>query len=158
MKYCFDDGKECTPYTCNVYDKCIGGRLMVKLYCDGGIKESCFVIVGREPVVFPTVDPDMPASITTNQAEYYSLIAALQIIALQGEQDVEVFSDSQLLVRQLTVKPSGYPVYKTKDLRLQQLNRIVKSLEKEFDKVTYTWIPRKRNLAGKVLEERSKKR
>jgi ribonuclease HI len=82
--------------------------------------------------------------LTNNQAEYRGFLAALEQIPTDGE--VEIFSDSQLICSQFDGK------YRVKDETLQALLSEVRSVitEKRL-KVTLTWVPRSRNLAGKLL-------
>jgi len=87
---------------------------------------------------------------TNNQAEYRAIIVALEeAIRLQSEQ-VELFSDSELLVRQINGR------YRVKNVALQPLYQQVKQLQGQLKSFTITHIPREENteadsLANKAL-------
>ena len=129
--------------------------MAAKIYIDGSTTDVCYIIDNRKPIIRPASDEHLP--ITSNVGEYYSLLHALEAARQLKLRDIEVLSDSQLLVRQLTQNTRGQYIYKTKAIRLKQLRDLVKMLEESFDSVQYTWIPRKQNLAGIILEERSKR-
>lgn len=76
---------------------------------------------------------------TNNEAEYKAVIKALR----EFPDVTEIFSDSQLVVNQLNLK------WSIKEDRLRQLAKVVWQLSK--GKVRFTWIPRKQNLAGRLL-------
>jgi ribonuclease HI len=82
--------------------------------------------------------------LTNNQAEYRAFIAALT--ALADGAHAEVFSDSQVLCCQFD------GTYKVHDPDLSDLLSQAQSLIKEKKlSVTLQWVPRARNLAGKLL-------
>lgn len=85
---------------------------------------------------------------TNNVAEYKAVIAALKkAIELQGD-SVELYSDSELLVRQLN------GIYKVRDKALLRLWQEIKALLKKFKTCTITHIPRQENyLADKLARE-----
>lgn len=91
---------------------------------------------------------------TNNEAEYQAVIFALKKIkALFGkkkakESEVEIRSDSQLLVSQLSGK------YKILDKKIQKLFIDVWNLKTEFGKVTFKLVPREENkLADKLANK-----
>jgi ribonuclease HI len=125
----------------------------VDLWTDGSSTVTCYIIGEQKPVIQP--NSDMGMEVTINVSEYYGVMRALQAAAKQGIKRVTVHADSQLLVRQLTKAPDGKDyIYKTKDIRLQALRRIVIALCARFESVEFKWLSRERNLAGKVLEKR----
>ncbi|MBI2545431.1 MAG: reverse transcriptase-like protein [Candidatus Aenigmarchaeota archaeon] len=79
--------------------------------------------------------------ITHNEAEYMAVIVAL---TENNAKEINIFSDSELIVKQLNRN------YKIKEKRMLDLALRVQKLC-EGRSVTFTWIPRERNLAGKVL-------
>ena len=79
-------------------------------------------------------------SLTSNEAEYEAVLQALH----DNIGDVDILSDSQLVVNQLNHK------YNIREDRLRTLALKVWKLC-EGRKVTFTWIPRKENLAGRLL-------
>ena len=82
---------------------------------------------------------------TNNVAEYKALIAALQkALKLKGTQ-VEVRSDSELMIRQLKGR------YKVKSESLKPLYIEVTQLLVKFEGVTLKYIPRELNTAADKL-------
>lgn len=78
---------------------------------------------------------------THNEAEYLAVIKALKEFP-----DVdEIFSDSQLVVNQLNGE------WTIKEQRLFDLAEEVWNLVSYAQEVKFTWIPRKQNLAGRLL-------
>lgn len=91
---------------------------------------------------------------TNNFAEYSAVIAALKAASKHSSGEVNLFSDSELVVRQLNGK------YKVKEKSLKILFNEVKAIEKRFEKVSYKNLPRESkeisrvdNIANKVLDE-----
>lgn len=72
---------------------------------------------------------------TNNVAEYKSLVKALEMALKYGD-SVEVFMDSELVIRQVTGE------YKVKAEHLRPLFQKVKELEKKFKRITYSSVPR----------------
>jgi ribonuclease HI len=78
---------------------------------------------------------------TNNVAEYTALIKALQWILENnlGSAKVEIKSDSQLIVNQLTGD------YKVKSKRIISLYKQVLLLKSKFQDIQIKWIPREKN-------------
>ncbi len=76
---------------------------------------------------------------TNNQAEYRAIIAALEKATILGAQQVDMRSDSELVVRQIN---GGYRV---KNETLKPLHQKVKQLLSQFEGFTITHIPRQQN-------------
>lgn len=76
---------------------------------------------------------------TNNQAEYQALIAALKKAKELGGQELEVFLDSELVVKQLNRE------YKVKNKELAPLFLQVYNLSLSFSKITFTHIYRESN-------------
>lgn len=76
---------------------------------------------------------------TNNVAEYRGLIAGLTEAAHLGATEVAVSMDSKLVVEQMSGR------WKVKHPDLAVLHREAQALAQQFDRVTYTWIPRARN-------------
>lgn len=88
---------------------------------------------------------------TNNQAEYRAIIAALEKALGLGASSVEVNSDSELVVRQV----SG--LYRVKTDSLRPLHERVTQLQKRFADFNIRSIPREQNreadrLANKALD------
>ena len=94
--------------------------------------------------------------VTSNFAEYTALLEALKKLKSMGVEDVEVKSDSKLVVGQMSqgwkIKGGMY-VEKLKEAR---------DLIKEFRSVSFEWIPREENseadLLTRVAYERHRKK
>jgi len=87
---------------------------------------------------------------TNNQAEYRAIIAALEQAVKLGVKQVELFSDSELVVRQIEGK------YRVKEASLKPLYQQVKKFQSKFQVFNITHIPRRQNreanrLAGMAL-------
>lgn len=76
---------------------------------------------------------------TNNVAEYRGLIAGLQEAVGVGATEVEAYLDSKLVVEQMAGR------WQVKHPDLAVLHRQAKDLERKFDRVGYTWIPRVEN-------------
>jgi len=89
---------------------------------------------------------------TNNQAEYRALIAALEEAVRLDARTVEVYLDSELLVRQLN------GAYRVKNAGLKPLYHKVMNLATLFNGFTVTHVPRRKNsradaLANKAFDE-----
>jgi probable phosphoglycerate mutase len=85
---------------------------------------------------------------TNNVAEYRALIAGLEKAVELGVDDLEVFSDSELLVKQMRGE------YKVKKPALQDLSREAAGLAKQLESITYTAVRREHNeLADRLVNE-----
>ena len=91
---------------------------------------------------------------TNNVAEYQALLHGLRFALTRGASSVEVFSDSELLVRQIEGR------YRVKNAGLQPLHREAQSLLARFAKAKLAHVPRERNheadaLANRAVDERA---
>jgi ribonuclease H / adenosylcobalamin/alpha-ribazole phosphatase len=85
---------------------------------------------------------------TNNVAEYRGLIAGLQKAVELGVDDLEVVSDSELLVKQMRGE------YKVKKDTLRELSDEAAGLARRVDSVRYTAVRRERNeLADRLVNE-----
>lgn len=85
---------------------------------------------------------------TNNFAEYSSLHLALIVAQRYNAMELEIYSDSQLLVKQFNGE------YKIKDEKLKELMSIIKTEAKKFKKITFTHIPREKNkIADKFVNK-----
>lgn len=93
---------------------------------------------------------------TNNEAEYRAILRALKLAAAYTEGEVELTSDSELAVRQLT------GAYKVRRRNLEALVVAVREAERNFTKVVYRHAPRMTGrlaladrLANEALDRRS---
>jgi ribonuclease HI len=123
----------------------------VKVYVDGGVKGHQQK-VGRRGYISVVMDEkrliEPVGSVTNNQAEYLALIKALRMVLEEKGRDVEVLSDSELLVKQIKGE------YRVRNPSLQTLHREAVKLSCLFEKFSINWIPREQNLAGIQLENK----
>lgn len=86
---------------------------------------------------------------TNNYAEYMGLIIGLERAHELGAREVEVFADSQLMIRQL----GG--TYKVKAENLKPLHREAQALLRRFDKVKLVHVPREENKDADEMSNRA---
>jgi ribonuclease H / adenosylcobalamin/alpha-ribazole phosphatase len=85
---------------------------------------------------------------TNNVAEYRALVAGLERAADLGVDEVEVVSDSELLVKQMRGE------YKVKNEALRALSLEAARLARQVGRVTYTAVRREHNeLADRLVNE-----
>ena len=83
-------------------------------------------------------------NITNNQAEYMAIIVALKKF-LNSNEEITIFSDSKNTVCQLNHE------FAINNEQLRVLAREAWNIIGKFSNLTLTWVPRKENLAGKML-------
>ena len=83
--------------------------------------------------------PEYIGEATNNVAEYTALIKGMERLLELKIREVKVFSDSQLVIKQLNGE------YHVKDRKLRELFKKVKELEAYFSNISYYHIPRERN-------------
>ena len=85
---------------------------------------------------------------TNNVAEYRALVAGLAKAVELGLDELEVVSDSELLVKQMRGE------YKVKNAALQELNAAAEALARRVGRVTYTAVRREHNeFADRLVNE-----
>jgi single stranded DNA-binding protein len=129
-----------------------GGEPVVEVVvqADGGARgnpgPAGFGVVVMTPasqVLAELAEPIGPA--TNNVAEYRAVIAGLERARELGASRVEVRSDSQLVIRQLT------GVWQVKTGALQPLWAQANDLAEGFDQVRFTQVPREENRRADAL-------
>ncbi len=83
-------------------------------------------------------------NITNNQAEYMAIISALKKF-VDFNEPITIFSDSKNTISQLNHE------FAINNEQLRLLAQEAWSLIGKFSNLTLTWVPRKENLAGKML-------
>ena len=86
---------------------------------------------------------------TNNQAEYQAIHAALSFAIAAEAATVDLFSDSELVVRQLRGE------YRVKNKELGPWYLKIHALTQRLDRVTWTAVPREQNLAADALVNRA---
>ena len=85
---------------------------------------------------------------TNNVAEYSALVAGLERALELGVDELEVVSDSELLVKQMTGE------YRVKNEALKELNERASRLARRLRRVDYTAVRREHNeLADRLVNE-----
>jgi arylformamidase len=132
-----------------------------KLYTDGGSRgnpgpsASAYVICKMDDNVVEKSGKYL-GEITNNQAEYQGLVGGLERAIELNINHLNVFMDSELIVKQVN------GLYKVKNVDLIPFHQIVLGLAKNFDKVTFTHIPREMNKiadleVNRILDENKNK-
>ena len=123
---------------------------MVHVNCDGSIignpgghGYTGWVVRDHDGQVLYKRSDDLGVhpKMSNNVAEYGAVLAALNWLVREGmtDQEVEIRTDSQLIVRQLC------DVYQCHQEHLRRLREACWMQAKKFPKVTYIWIPREQN-------------
>ncbi|WP_257160076.1 bifunctional RNase H/acid phosphatase [Corynebacterium cystitidis] len=125
--------------------------MKVTIYADGGSR--CNPGVAGSGTVLYDADGDILRTIvyvvgqkaSNNVAEYHGLLRGLEAAAELGASDVEVFMDSKLVVEQMSGR------WKIKHPDMQKLALAGQKLAREFNSVTYNWVPREKNQVADKL-------
>jgi len=88
-------------------------------------------------------------TVTNNQAEYMALIRGLEEAKRRGFEAVKVFTDSELVARQVTGR------YRVRDEGLKPLHARVMELLKDFSSWEVQHIPREMNREADFLAKRA---
>jgi probable phosphoglycerate mutase len=128
-------------------------KLKAKLSTDGGARGNPgpaaygYVLETDEGTVLDARGETIGRA-TNNVAEYRALIAGLESAAERGVTELEVVSDSELLVKQMRGD------YRVKNEALRALWEEASDLERRFDRVRYTAVRREHNeLADRLVNE-----
>lgn len=110
------------------------------IYTDGASRgnpgNSAWAYIILHNGVIETRNSGYHAHATNNQAEYYAVIHALSDAAQQGFGNILLYSDSQLIIRQLRGE------YKVRDRCLRELYMKAVAIVKKFDSVFFENVPR----------------
>lgn len=129
---------------------------MIKVYTDGGSRgnpgkaASAFVVYKENDEIYS--ESKYIGITTNNQAEYQALYFALKYLVSQGIFEAKIFSDSELMVKQI------HKLYKVKDSGIQKIyNEVVGEISK-FKNFEISHIKREFNkvadsLVNKCLDE-----
>jgi ribonuclease HI len=124
-----------------------------KLFTDGGSRGNpgpaayAFVLEAEDGTVLDACGETIGVA-TNNVAEYSALVAGLERAIEVGVEELEVVSDSELLVKQMRGE------YKVKNRALQELFLDASRLARRIDRVTYTAVRREHNeLADSLVNE-----
>ena len=126
-------------------------------YCDGsggspsGSTCAC-VIFDPSGTVLQEKAIQLSDDASNNEAEYSGLILAIETALELGVTDLEVFSDSQLIVNQINEN------WRIKEIRLKELWSTAVQKAAEFDSISLSWVRREKNkradfLCSRLLDE-----
>jgi ribonuclease HI len=129
----------------------------ILIYTDGaargnpGPAGAGAVLIGEDGSVLAEVSRYLGKT-TNNQAEYQALVLALEEAKKLAADEVNIFSDSELLVKQIKGE------YHVKNDGLKPLFKLVKSKLQHFGKYKIEYLPRERNahadrLANRAIDE-----
>jgi probable phosphoglycerate mutase len=136
--------------------------MKLRLHIDGGVRGTTpsttgGAYAGRASIGFVIHDLDgviicsggmLIGQATVNEAEYSGLISGLYNCHLLGAKEVEVYSDSKLIVGHMT------GAYAVKAGNLMPYWREAQMLVIQIGKVSFTWVPREQNkLADRITED-----
>jgi ribonuclease HI len=124
-----------------------------RLFTDGGARGNPgpaafgYVLEGPDGTVLAAHGERIGIA-TNNVAEYRGLVAGLAKALELGVEELEVVSDSELLVRQMT------GVYRVRNEALRRLSREAAQLARRIGRVRYTAVRRERNqLADQLVND-----
>jgi ribonuclease HI len=124
-----------------------------KLFTDGGSRGNpgpaayAFVLEAEDGTVLDARGEAIGVA-TNNVAEYSALVAGLQQAVEAGVRELEVVSDSELLVKQMRGE------YRVKNRALQEQFLEASRLARQLHRVTYTAVRREQNeLADSLVNE-----
>jgi ribonuclease HI len=124
-----------------------------RLYTDGGSRGNPgpaaygYVLEAEDGTVLDARGEPIGVA-TNNVAEYRALVAGLERAVEAGVHELEVVSDSELLVKQMRGE------YKVKNRALQTLSLQASQLARQLRRVTYTAVRRESNeLADSLVNE-----
>src|SRR5215218_7144913 len=106
---------------------------------------AAYAVVIARPGLPPVEEADTLGSATNNVAEYTALVAGLERAADLGLKRLAVFSDSELLVKQMNGE------YRVRHPDLLPLYSDAKDLLKEFDAVSIAHVRRGQNARADAL-------
>ena len=114
----------------------------INIYVDGsgGSNSGYGYFVKETGESFYEKKPDL----TNNQAEYMAIISALNKY-VDSDEDITIYSDSKNTVNQLNHE------FAINNEQLRNLARESWGIIGKFSNLSIVWVPRKENLAGKML-------
>jgi ribonuclease HI len=128
----------------------------IDLYCDGACRGNPgpaavgVVFVDHASGTVLSQDGKPVGETTNNVAEYKAIIWGLELAAQLKATTVRVYSDSEVVIRQLTGE------YKVKEDHLQELLDDVRVFAESFDRVFYKEVPREHPMIQLADQEANK--
>jgi ribonuclease HI len=120
-----------------------------KIWIDGASRgnpgEAAYAVVIQRPNVPDLEEADRLGIKTNNIAEYTALLKALERAAQLGGSRLEIFSDSELLVKQMNGE------YRVKNEDLKELHALATKQVEHFDRVALSHVRREQNARADAL-------
>jgi ribonuclease HI len=114
-----------------------------RMHIDGAARgnpgPAAYAVILQVPGQPPMIQAAPIGIATNNVAEYTALLEGLRLAAMQKVSRLEVFSDSELLVKQL----QGH--YRVRHPELQRLYQAVQELLPQFEQVKFVHVRREQN-------------
>ncbi|GAC1390761.1 MAG: hypothetical protein NVSMB46_01160 [Candidatus Saccharimonadales bacterium] len=116
----------------------------IQLFADGGSRgnpgpsASGYVLLDQKGNVLKNGGIFLGVT-TNNQAEYKALMYGLEDALKHGVKEVDVYMDSLLAINQVN------GIFKIRNQELLPIYQAIKKLELQFDRVTFSHVPRERN-------------
>lgn len=134
--------------------KNVSGQLNTSIFIDGasdsnengGIGVVLRPIEGEEILISRAI-----GKATNNEAEYSSLITAIEESLKNNFNNIEINSDSELLVKQVNGQ------YKVRAANLKPFYDLVMKSIKKLDSFTISWVPREENSLADDLAKKGSK-
>ena len=127
--------------------------MRARLFTDGGARGNpgpaayAYVLEAEDGTVLDSRGEAIGVA-TNNVAEYRALLAGLEAAAATGVDELEVVSDSELMVKQMRGE------YKIKNAALRELSLEAARIARGFEDVSYTAVRREHNLlADRLVNE-----
>jgi ribonuclease HI len=127
--------------------------MRARLYTDGGARgnpgpaAAAYVIEADDGAVLAAHGEAIGVA-TNNVAEYRALVAGLERAATLDITELDVRSDSELMVKQMRGE------YRVKNPALQELQQAAARAARSLGRVTYTHVPREHNeLADSLVNQ-----
>lgn len=115
---------------------------MYKLYFDGSktqARTKYAAIIYEKDTIIHKESRHGDIKNSSNETEYNGLIFGLELCVQLGIKRLEVYGDSEIVINQVNRQ------YKVRKKHLIPLWERVNDLIKEFESITFYWVPRKQN-------------
>lgn len=123
---------------------------MNKMFTDGGSRGNpgkaagAYIIYNEKELI--DIGGNFLGIVTNNFAEYSALFCGLKQASGLELKELECYLDSELVVKQLN------GLYKIKDLTLKDFADKIFEIAKQFNKISFHYIPREKNkIADKLV-------
>ena len=124
------------------------------LYCDGAASPNpgrggigCVCYKELPKIEIFKITQYVGNHVSNNYSEYMSLIIGLKAALSKGIEDIDVYMDSQLVIKQCKKE------WQVREPTLMALNQEVEELKQQFKNITFYWIPRAENHIADTLSK-----